>query len=50
MTSSPDEQFVLEEQMRFSRSLMWSLQRRFYEVHGSEAWSTEAVDGSETTP
>ena len=35
--------FLLEEKQRFSKSLLWKLQRKFFEQQGIEAWRQGAV-------
>src|SRR5690242_9370351 len=35
--------FVLERQQRMSKSMVWRLQRRFFEEQGLSAWSTGTV-------
>ncbi|HYH95657.1 tetratricopeptide repeat protein [Hyalangium sp.] len=35
--------FLLEEEKRLSRSLLWELQRRYYDGAGIDAWSTATV-------
>jgi tetratricopeptide (TPR) repeat protein len=38
-----DKGYVLEQDQRLSRSLLWKLQRSFYERQGVQAWSKVAV-------
>ncbi len=37
------QSFLLEEKQRFSKSLLWQLQRKFFEQQGIEAWRQGAV-------
>lgn len=51
---APEEaaaQFVVEEPVLFSESLIWDLQRRFYERHGIDAWGEGRIPfGISTSP
>lgn len=43
--------YLVEEPRLFSQSLIWDLQRRFYERHGVEAWGEGRIPfGISTSP
>ncbi len=37
------QSFLLEEKQRFSKSLLWQLQRQFFEQQGIQAWRQGTV-------
>jgi tetratricopeptide (TPR) repeat protein len=41
--SNDQQSFLLEENQRFSESLLWQLQRKYFEQQGIEAWRQGAV-------
>ncbi len=51
MTDAPDNaaSFVLEADKRFSQSILWQIQRNFYDHQGADAWSQYLIPYSITS-
>jgi tetratricopeptide (TPR) repeat protein len=43
LTAKPQERFVLEKDERLSRSMLWAIQRDFYQTRGIDAWASGAL-------